>query len=102
MLVVFPALSATIFGQESFHVLLLWFVIPLSFVALSLGCRKHKSWQVAFFGVAGLALLIAAVTFGHDVLGENGERITTLMGSISIALGHVRNYTLCRRAKCCH
>ena len=33
----FPAVSATIFGQEAFHQLLLWVVIPLSLVALSLG-----------------------------------------------------------------
>ncbi|MAI50094.1 MAG: hypothetical protein CMM16_06010, partial [Rhodospirillaceae bacterium] len=28
----FPAVGATFFGQESFHVLLLWLVIPLSLV----------------------------------------------------------------------
>ena len=102
MLVVFPALGATIFGQESFHELLLWLVIPLSFVALSIGCRMHKSWLVILFGLAGLTLLIAASTLGHDFLGEYGERITTLLGAVSIAFGHIRNYTLCRRTRCDH
>ena len=97
LLVVFPALGATIFGQESFHVWLLWLVIPLSFVALSIGCRKHKSWLVALFGLAGLTFLIAAATLGHDFLGEGGERVATLIGAVSIAFGHMRNYTLCRR-----
>lgn len=100
LLVVFPALGATIFGQESFHVLLLWLVIPLSFVALSMGCRKHKSKLVVLFGLTGLTLLIAAATLGHDLLGEDGERIVTLIGAVSIALGHMRNYTLCRRMEC--
>mgnify|MGYP001335562180 CR=1 FL=1 len=100
LLVMFPALGATIFGQESFHVLLLWMVIPLSFVALTMGCRKHKSGLVVLSGLTGLTLLIGAASLGHDVLGENGERIVTLMGAIAIAFGHMRNYTLCRRMAC--
>ena len=102
LLVVSPALGATIFGQESFHVWLLWLVIPLSFVALSLGCRKHKNWLVVMFGLAGLTFLISAATLGHDILGETGERIATLIGAVFIAVGHMRNYTLCRRAACDH
>lgn len=100
ILVVFPALGATLFGQEFFHVLLLWMIIPLSFVALSMGCRKHKSWMVVLFGLTGLTLLVAAATLGHDLLSETGERITTLFGAVFIAFGHMRNYTLCRRTEC--
>lgn len=100
ILSVFPALGATIFGKESFHVILLWLVIPLSFVALSMGCRKHKSWIVALFGLTGLTFLIIAASLGHDVLGETGERFLTLIGAVAIAVGHLRNYTLCRRANC--
>jgi hypothetical protein len=98
----FPALGATVFGQEAFHVWLLWLVIPLSAVALTLGCRTHKDWMVALLGVAGLAMLIIAALLGHDLLGEVGERIATLLGASAIAAGHLRNYTLCRRAKCAH
>lgn len=99
LLGVFPALGASIFGQESFHVLLLWLVIPLSAVALTLGCRKHKSLLVAAAGVTGLIFLILAATLGHD-LGEAGERIATVIGAIAIAFGHTRNYILCRRIDC--
>ncbi|MBT3661812.1 MAG: MerC domain-containing protein [Rhodospirillaceae bacterium] len=97
---VVPALSATVLGQESFHEMLLWLVIPLSLVALSMGCRKHKSWLVLFLGLVGLGLLIVAATMGHDILGEGGERMATLMGAIAIAAGHIRNYTLCRVSMC--
>ena len=100
LLSVFPALAVTIFGQESFHVLLLWFVIPLSLIALALGCRKHKDRWVAVLGFAGLTFLIVAASLGHDILGEDGERIATLIGAIAIASGHLRNYTLCRRVTC--
>lgn len=96
----FPALSATVFGQESFHVLLLWLVIPSSIVALSMGCRVHKDVLVAILGVAGLIALVAAATLGHDNLGESGERMLTLLGAAMIAAGHIRNFILCRRGHC--
>ena len=101
-LAVFPALSTTLFGQELFHVLLLWLVIPLSLVSLSLGCKQHKSWFVALFGLTGLIVLILTAVLGHDVLGEFGERVATLIGASAIAAGHLRNYVLCRRARCVH
>lgn len=102
ILSVFPALSTTIFGQESFHVLLLFFVIPLSLVALTIGCKQHKSWFVALMGLVGLSILIFTGFYGHDVLGHEGERLATLIGASMLAAGHLRNYTLCRRVRCEH
>ena len=98
----FPALGATIIGQEEFHVWLLLLVIPLSIVALSMGCRTHKDLWVAMLGAAGLAILVFAAVFGHDLLGETGERVATLLGASAIAGGHLRNYALCRSAHCAH
>jgi hypothetical protein len=102
LLGVFPALGTTLLGQEAFHVVLLWFVVPLSVVAVFLGCRQHKDKWVAVMGLTGLAVLIFAATLGHDLLGEEGERITTLIGACAIAAGHLRNYALCRRSRCDH
>ena len=68
ILSILPALGATFFGQEAFHVVLLWLVIPLSVVALTMGCRTHKNWVVGVLGLVGLALLIIAAVFGHDFL----------------------------------
>tara|TARA_B110000014_G_scaffold263813_1_gene261894 strand:- start:1572 stop:1973 length:402 start_codon:yes stop_codon:yes gene_type:complete len=99
---VFPAFSATILGQELFHELLLWLVIPLSLVSLSLGCKRHKSWFVASFGLTGLIVLTLTATIGHDVLGESAERVATIIGALSIAIGHFRNYRLCRKSVCPH
>ncbi len=102
LLSVFPALGATIFGQESFHLWLLWLVIPVSIAALFLGCRVHKDWLVALLGLTGVTVLVIAALMGHDILGEIGERIATLVGAGAIAAGHLHNYTLCRRALCVH
>ena len=97
LLGVFPAIGTTLFGEEVFQVWLLWAVIPSSLVAISLGCYKHKDRAVLVIGLLGLIFLIIAASLGHDMLGEEGERITTLMGAITIAAGHLRNYKLCRR-----
>ena len=102
MVGLFPALSATVFGQEAFHVWLLWLVIPLSVISLFLGCRVHKDLVVAGLGLVGVGTLITAAMFGHDGLGETGERIATLIGAGFIAASHLRNYSLCRRAQCTH
>ena len=102
LLGVFPVLSTTVIGQESFHVLLLWLVIPLSIISLSLGCKRHKNWFVALSGLTGLVVLIFTATAGHDVLGETGERVATLIGASAIAVAHVRNYVLCRQDNCDH
>ena len=102
VLAVFPAVGASIFGQEDFHVLLLWLVIPLSAVALSMGCYRHKSRLVLFMGIIGLGMLIFAASLGHDYLGEAGERMATVAGALFIGIGHFRNFVLCRRTNCEH
>ena len=100
LLSVFPALGTTLFGKESFHVLLLFFVIPLSVIALSMGCKQHKSLFVAMMGILGIGLLIFTALFGHDMFGHDGEKIATLIGASFIAISHIRNYTLCRATQC--
>ena len=100
LLGVFPAMGTTLFGEELFHEALLWMVIPLSLVALTLGCREHKDLMVSLLGLAGVATLVFTAMFGHNVLGEAGERIATLIGATVIAAAHLRNYILCRRARC--
>ena len=100
LLSVFPALGTTLFGKESFHVLLLFFVIPLSVIALSMGCKQHKSWFVAVMGILGIGLLIFTALYGHDTFGHDGEKIATLIGASFIAIGHIRNYTLCLATQC--
>lgn len=101
MLSVFPAVGTTIFGQESFHALLLFLVVPLSVIALTLGCKQHKNIFVPLMGLAGLTTLIFTALFGHDTFGHDGERIATLVGASVIASSHLFNYKLCRQTRCC-
>ncbi|SFK21861.1 MerC mercury resistance protein [Nitrosomonas aestuarii] len=95
LLSLFPALAVSVLGQELFHEFLLGLVIPLSLISLSSSCRRHKNWSVALLGLTGLIVLIFTVIMGHEALGEDVERATTLIGASLIAAGHLRNYALC-------
>jgi len=99
-LVALPVLAATPLGDEWFHQAMLLGVLPLSLVALAMGCRKHKNRNVVLWGWGGLIVLTFTALFGHDVLGESGERIATIIGAAMIAWGHLQNYRLCCTRTC--
>lgn len=99
-LVIVPALAATSFGNESFHQWMLLIVFPTSIIALTLGCRQHRNWSVLAIGLPGLVIVTLAAFFGHDLLGESGEKIATLIGASLIAFGHFRNHGLCQKQRC--
>lgn len=99
---VFPAVGASFLAHESFHFWLLGLVIPSSAFALLLGCRKHKNRSILAAGTFGVAVLILAALFGHDFVGEEGERLATLFAATIIALAHIYNFKLCRSTQCAH
>lgn len=102
LLGVFPALSTSIFGQEGFHKLLIWLIIPLSLFSLTLGCKRHRKPFVALLGLMGVMILFLTAFLGHVLLGEFYERLATLVGASAIAAAHVRNFILCRQEECSH
>ena len=63
-----PSISATFLGTEDFHKTLLYFVIPSSIIALSLGCKMHGKYEVYSYGFFGIGALLFASFFGHDYL----------------------------------
>ena len=99
MATILPSLLAMPFSDERFHIWLVCAVIPISTYALTMGCKKHKNYQIWIPGVAGMAVLLTAA-LGGDVIGENLERVFTLIGAGIIALSHYWNFTLCREANC--
>lgn len=98
-----PAAIVTTMQNEVFHVFMVLLVIPLSLFALFMGCKKHKNYSVLSLGGIGLLFLISAVLFGHDYLGEVGEKAITVIGSGFIATSHFLNYYLCGKKEndCC-
>jgi hypothetical protein len=101
MVTLLPALSGTLFGDEQFHKWLLLIVIPASLVSLSIGCRKHGRWRTMSLGGVGLVILVAAAFFGHDWMGELGEKVTTVLGAALVALSHVSNLKACKQYCAC-
>lgn len=102
LLVIFPSLLALPVGDHFYHILMVWFVIPTSSIAVLLGCTRHKDTAVlvlAFFGITGLAI---SATYGHDLLGEIGEKLATLTATFLLIAAHWRNYSLCRNDSCDH
>lgn len=103
VVVMLPALAALNLQDETFHLWMVIAVIPISLLALTMGCKKHRDYRVPLLGITGLSLLILAVVLDHDLIGETGEVVLTVLGATIIAAGHLLNYRLCQRHHCeCH
>jgi hypothetical protein len=100
LLIFLPVFSASVLSGDTFHAAILWFILPTSLVALTLGCWRHKDRYVAVLCAIGLAVILIAARFGDALFGEIGERILTTAGSLVLIAGHFRNFSLCRGAAC--
>lgn len=95
-----PAITALGFlTDEHFHELLVFVIIPISFLALVSSYIRFKNWRVIGFVVAGVLLVTLAALIGHDIFGHVGEVVTTVTGSLLIAYGHSKNLLLRRKSK---
>ncbi|MEE3306078.1 MAG: MerC domain-containing protein [Pseudomonadota bacterium] len=100
LLISIPALAGvSILNDETFHQILLFFVLPIGVFALSLGYLHHKNKWVVFAGVFGLTLLsspllVEWIGLGHEVLGQYGEVTITVIASFIIVGAHLINYRL--------
>ena len=99
-LVLIPTLASLPMGEEAFHKWMLVAVIPVSIFALAMGCKKHKHYQLLTYGLVGIGILVIAALLGHDLVGETGEKILTVIGSLVMVYGHYRNHKLCVQHTC--
>jgi len=77
--------------------------VAISFFALILGLKNHKKSSYFLVGIAGLTILILALILGEGILGELGEKLVTLSGSIIVVFAHFKNYQTCIQIECsCH
>jgi hypothetical protein len=95
LLILLPLFSGLFaLDDEMFHQWMLYAVLPISIAALIMGYLHHRSFKVFVVGSIGLVLIILSTTLGHDVLGDTGEVVISILGSMIIAYGHFRNYQL--------
>lgn len=95
-----PTLLAIPLSDELFHRVLLIGVVPVSAIALMLGCQQHQKIGILAWGSAGLAVLILTALFAHDLIGETGEKLATAVGSLLMIISHYKNYKQCREHQC--
>lgn len=100
ILITLPTMSATLIGDEQFHFLLLFVIVPVSFFALIMGCKKHQNFQVVMCGLFGLSILGIAQILGCEIFGELGEKSLTMCGTLFIVFSHIQNFRLCRQQRC--
>lgn len=116
MIVLFPILATTIWVQHNFHLWMLLFVLPTTSIAVFLGCRKHNDKIILLLSIIGISLLAIialyetlshyTLLFGHHHhnCSHHGMKhsIINVIGGISLACAHIRNYWLCRSSRCSH
>lgn len=101
LLVLLPSLGSLQLQNEAFHLWMIAAVIPTSIYALTIGCKKHQRYRLLFWGVFGLILMILAVSLGHEIVGESGEKILTLLGATFVVIAHLGNFRRCQQHKSC-
>ena len=102
LLVTGTVLPASVLGDELFHQAMMWMILPAAIVAFGIGCWRHKDRWVLALGVIGLTGMVLSFTVLHDVAGEAGERIGTLLSAAVLIAAHYRNFQLCRSSGCTH
>lgn len=100
-MVLLPTAVAVSMSDEALHLWILVAVVPISTIALTLGCKKHKRYRLLVVGGMGLLVLCAAALLGHEILSERLEKLLTVIGAGIIAVGHFWNYRLCQQQDSC-
>jgi hypothetical protein len=101
-LTILPIVNVTLLDESTFHLIMMVVILPVSVIALTIGCRQHKDKLTLILGSIGLVILTITAIFGHDLLGLTGERIVTSVGGLILAAAHIQNYRCCRNDDCAH
>lgn len=101
LLVLLPSLGSLQLADEAFHKWMLAAVIPISIYALTMGCKKHQHYRLLLWGISGIVIMVLAVLIGHDIAGEAGEKVLTLLGAMLIVVAHLGNFRRCQQQNSC-
>ena len=96
-------LFVSMIDNEFVHNLILFFAVPISLFALTLGYKNHGTFKYFVIGFTGLMVLCSAAIVGDLLYGEAGERLLTLFGSALVVFAHYKNHQICKEIDCnCH
>lgn len=102
ILTILPVMNVSILDERTFHLVMIVFILPVSVIALSIGCRQHKDKLTIILGTIGLLVLTVTAFYGHTLFGLTGERLVTSVGGLILASAHIQNYRCCRKDDCAH
>ncbi len=98
LLIAIPSLAGVaLLNDETFHRVMLFFVVPSGVLALAIGYSHHQKGGLAMSGLLGLVVLSSPFWLGHEYLGETGEVVVSVIGSAIIVAVHTINYRLGKR-----
>jgi hypothetical protein len=93
-------IAAVSFGEDQhFHELMLWLVVPTSFLGFLLGYRLHGRSGLVMLGAAGVTVLVTVAIWGHTAWSTGIEISVSVAGSLLLATAHWLNFREVRR---CH
>ncbi len=98
VLVAFPVLGGTLLTDEQFHRLLVFLIVPTSVLAILLGRLQHPDRWVAGWITAGVLLILVAAFWAHEHAAAWVDTALSVAGGFLLAIGHGRNFWLCRSA----
>jgi len=86
-----------------FHQAILFFILPVSIIALFTGYRSHQQIVPIIIASIGLFTLVFVALFAEHliekgIMPHEGETIFTVIGGILHAAGHVLNLMATRRS----
>ena len=93
LLILSPYIELTFITSHGFHESLMYFILPTSVIAFTLGCKRHNDDMVKLGGICGIFVLLIAIAL-HD-FSEALSIILTLFASSLLIFTHLRNRTLC-------
>jgi hypothetical protein len=95
VILMLPALSASIVHNEATHYLLAVFVTIFCLTAVVPGYLRHSRKEVLFLMLVGLSLVLFATFVAGPVLGESWEVPLISVGNLLVVGAHVFNRRLC-------
>lgn len=94
---VLPIAVLSLGGDEHFHSLLLWLVVPTTIAGFGLGFRVHHSVRLVALAGVSLAVVAAAAIWGHTHWPESVEITVSVLGSLALGYAHWKNFRAVRR-----
>ena len=99
--IIFPLIPAFQQDGENFHFSILLFAIPSSVVAMTMGCRLHKTYSFFLIAFIGLLFLSAGPLLGIEQILFFNEKMITVFGACLLVFAHYRNFKACNTSKQC-